>query len=229
MAFMYEHEGFKRPILEPEDIEFLSQKPFKELIDSAFNAKRDYYFAIIRNVGGRDNKKEFMCYDAKKICKFIFQIEIHNFTRKIRIKNFKDPSNKKRITEFAFYRIKQNSSTALMVEYVGDYKDFPDNSYLRSKIFEGENPFDCLSISFKNSKKKKKILKRKHIYSIFTTILLLVVITTFIYIMFEKNMKNKIKGQEPKKNIFTTVGIDGVKDPSKLKQLDFGGNFRFKN
>lgn len=205
MALILEKEGTKRCALEGGQAEIFTQKKFIDLINEAHANSQDYYLARVRCLGVKNDKENisgiYFCYDAKQLCKYVFEMVIGPKGRKIQIKNFKDPIYKRTITELSFFKLSFDSETPLKAEYMGSYKDFLESNCFRTKIFNKEDPLDALSVCFKLGKKQKirAIGKRKIFSFLFTLIFILITVSTLIlivekgYFRFEKEVNIKKK------------------------------------
>ncbi|ELA47750.1 hypothetical protein VCUG_00711 [Vavraia culicis subsp. floridensis] len=192
MALILEKEGTRRCALEGGQTEIFTQKRFIDLISEAHSQSQDYYLARVRCVGMRKDKGVnvsgiYFCYDARQLCKYVFEMVIGPKGRKIQIKNFKDPIYKRTITELSFFRLCYDSETPLKAEYMGSYRDFLDSNCFRTKIFHKEDPLDALSVSFKfNKKKKMHAISRKKMFSIFMTLVLILCVVSILVVIVEK-------------------------------------------
>lgn len=143
---------------------------------------------------GKRTKKAYYCYDAKQLCKYIFEMVISAEGRKVQIKNFKDPIHQRPIGELYFFRLRYNSETPMRAEYAGCHNDFLESQSFRSKIFGQEDALDALSVNFKQNKSQKiPLLTKKQIFSVFIIVLFVLFLTTLLIIAMEK----KIPGNAP--------------------------------
>lgn len=107
MVLILEREGTKKCALEATRTESFTQKSFMDLINDSFTRRRDYYLARVRCQGnGSDVVGVYYCYDAKQLCRHIFEMIIGHNGRKIRVKSFKDPIHQRTIAELSFFRIR---------------------------------------------------------------------------------------------------------------------------
>lgn len=191
MALILEKEGTKRCALEGGQAEIFTQKKFIDLISEAHSNSQDYFLARVRCAGTRKDEGNvngiYFCYDARQLCKYVFEMVIGPKGRRIQIKNFKDPIYKRTITELSFFRLSYDSETPLKAEYIGSYRDFLDSNCFRTKIFHKEDPLDALSVSFKFNKKKKiHAISRKKLFSIFLTLIFILCIVSILVVIVEK-------------------------------------------
>lgn len=192
MTMILEKDGMKRCALEGTTQEIFTQKKFIDLILESHKNKQDYYLG--RVITKKNNKSYFYCYDAKQLCKYIFEMIINSEGRKIKIKNFRDPIFKNQILELSFFKLKYDSDEPLKAEYVGNYKDFLESNILRSKIFFREDPFDALSVCFKLGKRRSLFLNRKKIFSfLMSLIFILFFVSGLIYLIERGYLYNDIE------------------------------------
>jgi hypothetical protein len=130
----------------------------------------------------------YFCYDARQLCKYVFEMVISQEGRKIKVKNFKDPIHQRPFTELNFFRMRCGSDTPLRAEYAGNHLDFLESNCFRSKLFYQEDPLDALTVSF-NFKKMKNLpfFTKKQILSLFITIIFVLMLSTFLVIVLEKD------------------------------------------
>lgn len=191
MALILEKEGTRRCALEGATPEIFTQKKFIDLINEAHANLQDYYLARVKCFGDKTEKENiagvYFCYDARQLCKYVFEMVIGPKGRKIQIKNFTDPIYKKPIAELCFFRLSYDSETPLKAEYIGSYTDFLESNSFRMKIFHKEDPLDALSVCFKLGKKQKiQAFGRSKILSVLLSIVLLLVIATILILIAEK-------------------------------------------
>ncbi|TBU05080.1 DUF5092 domain-containing protein [Hamiltosporidium tvaerminnensis] len=196
MVVILEKEGSKRCALEATNIEAFTQKTFLDLIKDSHNRKCDYYIARVRCLSKMESLKGagfnvsgvYYCYDARQLCKYVFEMVISADGRRIRIKNFKDPIQQRTISELNFFRLRYETDTPLRAEYVGNHIDFLESNCFRSKLFYKEDPLDALTVNF-NFKKNQKIpiFSKKQIFSLFITIIFILLLSTFLVIALEKD------------------------------------------
>lgn len=192
MALILEKEGTKRCALEGGQTEIFTQKRFIDLINEAHMQAQDYYLARVKCVSSKKDAEKkyngiYFCYDARQLCKYVFEMVIGPKGRKIQIKNFKDPIYKRTITELSFFRLSYDSETPLKAEYMGSCKDFLESNCFRTKIFHKEDPLDALSVSFTFGKKKKmQMINKKKMFSIFITLVLILLAMSILIVAVEK-------------------------------------------
>ncbi|KRH92151.1 hypothetical protein M153_10866000241 [Pseudoloma neurophilia] len=199
MALILEKEGTRRCALEGTTPEIFTQKKFIDLINEAHVNLQDYYLARVKCIGSKNDKENitgvYFCYDARQLCKYVFEMVIGPKGRRIQIKNFTDPLYKKEIGELCFFRLSYDSETPLKAEYIGSHKDFLESNTFRTKIFYKEDPLDALSVCFHLGKKQKiQALGRNKILSILLTIILLLIIASFLILIAEKGYLRFGKG-----------------------------------
>lgn len=190
MVLILENEGSQRCALEGSTVEAFTQKQFSDLVNESFLRQSDYYIARVICLGeGEDKKakKVFYCYDARQLCKYVFEMVISSEGRSVQIKNFKDPIHQKPINELYFFRLRYDSETPMRAEYAGSHLDFLESQNFRSRIFNQEEPLDALSVNFKLSKQQKiPFLTRKQVLSVFAIILSMILIITLLVIAVDK-------------------------------------------
>lgn len=180
MAVILEKEGTKRQTLEININEPFTQKPFAELIHESRRRAVDYYFSRVIT------KMSVTCYDARQLCKYIFEIMISPECRKIRIKNMKDPLNGQIITDVHFFKLRFDSETPLRAEYVGNHLDFLESSCFRSKIYR-EDALYALSVNFCfREVKNYPVFGKKQVLSLFITIIFVLMVSTFLILILER-------------------------------------------
>ncbi|KAG0432962.1 hypothetical protein DMUE_5457 [Dictyocoela muelleri] len=130
MVVILGQEGAKRCALEATRTESFTQKSFLELINDNFNKKRDYYLARVRCQGnGNDVQGVYYCYDAKQLCRHVFEMVIGRTGRKIRIKSFIDPIHQRTIAELSFFKLRYdeydlaNEDTHIVYDGDSEIKD----------------------------------------------------------------------------------------------------------
>lgn len=186
MAVLLEKEGTKRQTLEININEPFTQKPFAELIHDSRRRAVDYYFCRVIT------KSSVTCYDARQLCKYIFEIMISPECRKIRIKNLKDPLNGLMITDVHYFKLRFDSETPLRAEYVGNHMDFLESSSFRSRIYR-EDALYALSVNFSfREVKKYPVFGKKQVLSLFITIIFVLMISTFLVLVLEREKKGTL-------------------------------------
>ncbi|AFN82692.1 hypothetical protein EROM_030710 [Encephalitozoon romaleae SJ-2008] len=189
MAYLLEKGNGSRCVLEAIKVEPFTQKQFADMIKEAHAKSQDYYLARVQcRSNPEDGKNIYYCYDARQLCKYIFEMVISTEGRKIRIKNFKDPINQEQIHEISFFKLRYDSDTPLKAEYVGNQVNFLENNCFRSKIFYQENALDALSVNFQFGPQKKKIpiINRRKLFTVFMMVILVFVIGTLVAMVAER-------------------------------------------
>lgn len=195
MVLIIENQGSQRCVLEGSTVEAFTQKAFSELISDCHSRQCDYYLARVICTGttrGPDHedkktRKSYYCYDARQLCKYVFEMVISAEGRKVQIKNFKDPINQRTISELYFFRLRHDSETPMRAEYAGCHRDFLESLSFRSKVFNQEDAMDALSVNFKQNKTPKiPFLTRRQILSVFMIVLFVLLLTTLLVITVEK-------------------------------------------
>merc|ERR1711962_275797 len=179
MVYFLETEGNSRCALEGEQPEVFTQKRFIDLIKDTHSTKNDYYLARVKCLSKEEENKSiigekfnmifygkadesltnngvFYCYDARQLCKYLFQMVIDSSGRTIAIKNYRDPIYKRRISNICFFKLAYDSETPLKAEYAGNAEDFMGSNHFRRKIFHKEDPLDALSVSLEGREGKSR-------------------------------------------------------------------------
>lgn len=187
MAYLLEKGGGPRCTLEAVKTEPFTQRQFADMIKDAHSKSQDYYLARVqcRDDGGRQSP--YYCYDARQLCKYIFEMVISTEGRRIRIKNFRDPINQEQIHEVSFFKLRYDSDTPLRAEYIGNQTNFLENNCFRSRIFYQENALDALSVNFQfNAAKKMPVLTRRRMFAVFLMVVLVLVLGTLVVMLAER-------------------------------------------
>lgn len=187
MVLVLEKEGTKRSTLDIAQVEVFTQKPFIDLVNAAHASFNDYFLARVTK---QDLYYEY--YDARQLCKYIFELQISSVDRKIKVKNNKDPISHETMISVHFFRIMYGTETPLRAEYMGDKSDFLESYCFRSKMFYKEDPLYALNVNFVSDTQKIPFLSRKHVFSLFITIIFILLISTFLIVLMEKDSKNGI-------------------------------------
>lgn len=185
MAYVLEKTGSSRCALDAAKIELFTQKKFADLIYDSHTRGQDYFLARVhcKEKDSRLGHSIYYCYDAKQLCKYIFEMVITSEGRKIRIKNFRDPINQKDIGEINFFKLRFDSETPLKAEYIGNHISFLESNIFRSRLFYQEDPLDALSVNFQfKNLEKLPYIKKKRIVDVFIFIALLLVMGIVIFI-----------------------------------------------
>ena len=173
MAYMLEKMGTSRCALDAAKIELFTQKTFADLIYESTAKGQDYILTRVncKEKDSRTGNNIYYCYDGKQLCKHVFEMLITSEGRKIRMKNFVDPSTQKQIAEINFFKLKHDSETPLKAEFIGNQTNFLDSNNFRYKIFQQEDPLDALSVNFQfKALEKVPVLKKKRIIEAFLII-----------------------------------------------------------
>ncbi|KCZ81855.1 hypothetical protein H312_00754 [Anncaliia algerae PRA339] len=196
MVLILENEGTQRCALEGSTVEAFTQKQFSDLVNESFMRQSDYYIARLicsADTDEKRTKKMYYCYDARQLCKYVFEMVISSEGRSVQIKNFKDPIHQKPILELYFFRLRYESETPMRAEYVGSHLDFLESQSFRSRIFNQEEPLDALSVNFKLAKQQNiPFLTRKQLMSVFVIILALILLVTVLIIAMDKGKSKDV-------------------------------------
>lgn len=213
MAYVLEKNSNSRCALDAASTEAFTQKQFSDLIYDAHSKGQDYFIARVHCVETEQQKNSkscsYFCYDARQLCKFIFEMVISAEGRKIRIKNFKDPINFKEISEINFFKLRYDTETPLRAEFIGNHINFLESNVFRSKLFYQEDALDALSVNFqfKNVDKLPYIKKKKFI-DVFMLIVLLLVLGILVYIGIRAGKAQLAKSNI---NLKKELGIPSIK------------------
>lgn len=196
MVYLLEKEDSPRCTLEAGKKEQFTQKLFTDLIHDSHIKNNDYYLGRVQ-CNNISEKVQYFCYDARQLCKYLFEMVISTEGRKIRIKNFKDPISQQVIEEIHFFRLKYDSDAPLRAEYVGNHTNFLESNSMRSKIFYSEDALDALSVNFQfNNIKKTNMIDKKRLFAFFMMIIFgIIVISSFIVIAEKKSGKHNLKNK----------------------------------
>ncbi|EOB14942.1 hypothetical protein NBO_11g0015 [Nosema bombycis CQ1] len=208
MAYLLEKSGTNRCTLEATKREQFTQKLFSDLINESHSKQHDYYLARVHN-------SNVNIYDARQLCKYVFEMVISTEGRKIRIKNFKDPITQEEIKEVQFFRLKYDTDAPLKAEYVGNQDTFLISNCFRSRVFCSEDALDALSVNFQfNPIKEPKFKDKKRIIGIFIMSVFLMLFLTSIVILIDKGSGGINKGKGSHKRLGKELGKDkgGHKD-----------------
>ena len=186
MALILESKGTQRCALDGNTVEPFTQKSFSALLSEAHNKSHDYYIAKV--ICAKDHRSTYYCYDARQLCKYIFEMIISGDGRHVQIKNFKDPLNQEKINELYFFRCRYDSESPLKAEYAGSKKDFLESQSFRSKIFFQEDPLDSLAVNFKfHLNNKIPIFTKRQIYTLICIVLFILLIGSILLFVVERN------------------------------------------
>lgn len=194
MAYALDKNGASRCALDASRCEAFSQKEFSDLISDAHARGQDYYIARVhctkKSGGIEDASPAYFCYDARHLCKYIFEMVISADGRRIRIKNFQDPITQREISEINFFRMRYDSETPLRAEYVGNHVNFLESNVFRSRLFYQEDATEALSVNFQfKNIEKLPYIKKRGLLDIFLLVLMLVLLgtVTFVGVRFGKH------------------------------------------
>lgn len=184
MVYVLEKAGSNRCALDASRREAFSQKPFADLIYDSHSKGQDYYIARVHCSESNENHGlvSYMCYDARQLCKYIFEMVISAEGRKIRIKNFKDPINNKNIIEINFFRLRFDNDTPLRAEFVGNHVSFLESTVFRSRLFNQEDALDALSVNFQfKNQEQVPYIKKKKFLDVFLLLIIVLLIGAITY------------------------------------------------
>lgn len=179
MAYVLEKTGTSRCALDASKPEIFTQKKFADLIYDSHARSTDYFLARVhcKEKDPRTGNSIYYCYDAKQLCKHVFEMVITSEGRKIRIKDFKNPANHKEISEINFFRLRHDSETPLKAEFIGNHVSFLESNNFRSKLFNQDDPLDALSVNFQFKKlEKAEFIKKKKIINTLVLIAMIIIV-----------------------------------------------------
>ncbi|KAI5169500.1 hypothetical protein PAEPH01_0770 [Pancytospora epiphaga] len=183
MAYILDRNGATRCTLDASRGEAFTQRGFADLIAEAHTKGHDYYIARAHLTPNTENGIIYNCYDARQLCKYIFEMVISADGRKIRVKNFKDPVSQKELSEVNFFRLRYDSETPMRAEFVGNHVTFLESNSLRNKLFYQEDAMEALSINFQfKHAEKLPYIKKKGVLDFILVILMLAMLGTVSYI-----------------------------------------------
>ncbi|KAI5191842.1 hypothetical protein NEMIN01_1697 [Nematocida minor] len=161
-------------------IEPFTQRPFIELIKESNEKNLSHVIAKVF----LKNESVPVIYDARLLCKYLFELVISKDGRMVRLKRVSDPMNDKVIRDILFYEVagpgKEESGS-----YIGNQKDFLQSTGFRSRIFNRNDPFDSLSINFMFKDKESNKVGKKPVLIIgvsFTVLCIILVSCTYTII-----------------------------------------------
>lgn len=187
-----ERPSVSRCALDASCSEAFTQRGFVDLINEAHAQGQDYYIARAHLKKAPGGLAVYYCYDARQLCKYIYEMVISAEGRRIRIKNFKDPVTLKDLSEINFFRLRYDSDTPLRAEFVGNHVSFLESNAMRNKIFLQEDASDALSINFQfKSSDKQAYIKQKGLMDFVLVIILLILLGT-VAVIGIKYGKNQI-------------------------------------
>lgn len=185
MAYVLEKMGSTRCALDATKLEMFTQKTFADLIYESTAKGHDYILARVncKETDPRTGNCIYYCYDGKQLCKHVFEMLITSEGRKIRMKNFIDPSTQKQIAEINFFKLRHDSETPLKAEFIGNQTNFLDSNNFRYKIFHQEDPLDALSVNFQfKSLEKVTFIKKRRAFEAFLIMFFLVLVCLLGYL-----------------------------------------------
>ncbi|KAI5168025.1 hypothetical protein NEIG_01214 [Nematocida sp. ERTm5] len=165
-------------------IEPFTQRPFTEILKESKEKQLPHVLAkvFVKNVD------KPTVYDARTLCKYLFELVISREGRTVRLKKVSDPIDDKIIKDIFFYEIPVNSQDGLDGVFIGDQKDFLASSGFRSRIFNRNDPFDSLSINFLFKDKTPSRLGKKPLVLIgISFIILCIIFLSCIYTLMHTN------------------------------------------
>ncbi|KAH9411777.1 hypothetical protein HK407_03g05270 [Ordospora pajunii] len=187
MLHILEKEHGSRYLLDANGVDPFTQRPFSDMMKDAHSRKHDYYLARVQCKGtANDAKAPYYCYDARQLCKYVFEMVISTEGRQIRIKNFQDPINNEHINEISFFLLKYDSDTPLRAEYVRDHEKFLCNNSFRSRIFYQSGVAEELPVNFQFTPKEIPIINKRRFLSILIMVVILLVVATLLFVFTEK-------------------------------------------
>lgn len=149
MVALVDQNGASRFALDAAQTEIFYQRQFADLIAEAHERGRDYYIARVHCPDeGPDGAPAYSCYDARQLCKYIFELVISTDGRHVRIKNFKDPITQRCIADVNFFRLRSGLDAPLRAEFIGNYVSFLESPVFRNKLFGKEDALGALSVCF---------------------------------------------------------------------------------
>lgn len=193
--YILDKTGTARCTLDSSTLEAFTQKDFNELIHDAHARGQDYYIARVHcstgdGTKGRHPRAAYVCYDARQLCKSIFEMVISAEGRRIRIKSFIDPVTRSEISEVNFFRLRHDSETPLRAEFLGNQIAFLESNAFRNRLFYQEDAMEALSVNFQfKYAEKLPYIKKKPFLDIFLVVvmLLLLAAVTFVGVRFGKH------------------------------------------
>lgn len=124
-------------------IEPFTQRPFPELVRESADKNLSHVFIKLLI---KDDPFPTI-YDARYLCKYLFELVISKEGRMVRLKKRTDPLQDRRIEDILFFEASAATEYKKGL-YIGNQKDFIQGCDFRSKIFNRNDPFDSLSINF---------------------------------------------------------------------------------
>lgn len=197
MSYILDKNGMTRCSLDSSSLDAFSQKEFSDLINEAHARGHDYYLARVHCKNKKDAPNNmgtgsYVCYDAKQLCKNIFEMVISAEGRKIRIKSFSDPVSGNEIKEINFFKLRYDSETPLRAEFVGNHSTFLESHGFRSKMFYYEDPMEALGVNFQFKQAEKlPYIKKKNLMDVILVVVMIILICMVAYIGVRMGKKEK--------------------------------------
>ncbi|KAI5173132.1 hypothetical protein NEFER03_2101 [Nematocida sp. LUAm3] len=152
------------------EIEPFTQRTFHDICQESFLRRVPH---VIGKVETKE-KEGYTLYDARHLCKYLFELVISKDGRSIRMKNRTNPMDDLPVKEILFYEVSPEKTN--VGEYIGSQKDFLESSKFRSKIFNRNDPFDALSINFIFKEAATQRVSKKTLIPLLTSIAVLLII-----------------------------------------------------
>lgn len=158
-------------------VEPFSQKPFADLIKDS--ADKNLSHVLIKLL--LKDQTEFVVYDARYLCKHLFELVISKDGRMVRLKKTTEPLQDRKIDDILFFEASSETEYKKAI-YIGNQKNFLQACEFRSRIFNRNDPFDSLSINFMfKDKEKQKTVKRPFVLIGISFILLCFILISCSY------------------------------------------------
>ncbi|KAM0673539.1 hypothetical protein GVAV_002914 [Gurleya vavrai] len=181
MTLVLEKEGTRRSTLDLSLFEPFTRKQWSSLIEFNHKNCHDYYICRVLI-----SEYSYTYYDARQLCKYIFEMQISNTCRNIVVRNHKDPVSQSKFQEINFFRIAYDSETPMRADFIGDENDFLRSLSFRTKLFYSEDPDFALNVNFCGTDERLNFFARKKVFSFFVTIIFIIAIAVFLLILLEK-------------------------------------------
>lgn len=172
MNITFQEPSVPDTLIRSTEIDPFTQKSFWELCLESFSKHVPHVIGRIETA----DTQGYTYYDARQLCKSLFELEISKEGRKVRMKSQTNPVDDRLIKEIVFFEIdSENPGKALCI---GTQKEFLASSTFRSRVFNRNDPFDALSINFVFKDQTGGGMKKKT--RILVYISLFVLLTIFI-------------------------------------------------
>ncbi|OAG29334.1 hypothetical protein NEDG_01407 [Nematocida displodere] len=172
MNIAIEDAALPSAVVKTTEIEPFTQKSFWELCQDSFSRSVPHTIGRVETKEGTHSY-----YDARQLCKFLFELVISKEGRAVRMKNTSNPIDDKPIKEIVFFEILlEHPSKAV---FMGTQKIFLESSAFRSRIFNRNDPFDALSINFVFKDKIPTRIKKKTLIPLCITLFIVVFLISF--------------------------------------------------